>query len=255
MGRRPRGSPADGQGRCGRSEPGYPGGTLSAARPEEHHIRVGRTARYHTLGDPAGPLREVWFVCHGYAQLAGRFIRRFEPIAGETRLIVAPEALNRFYLDNEPGPHGPESRVGATWMTREDRLTEIQDYVAYLDTLYAHILERADRDAVRVYALGFSQGAVTACRWVAMGKSRVDRLILWSSFLPVDLDLNAAAERLRAVRPILVAGTEDQYAGPELAERDAARLRKLGVDARVVTFPGGHVIDPAVLGQVANADD
>ncbi len=227
---------------------------MSGARSEEHHIRVGRTARFYTLGDPAGPLREVWFVCHGYAQLAARFIRRFEPIAGDSRLIVAPEALNRYYIEEAPGPHGPESRVGATWMTREDRLAEIDDYVAYLDAVYAHIFERVNRDAVRVTALGFSQGAATACRWVALGKSRLDRLVLWCSFLPVDLDLATAAERLRAARPILVAGTEDEYASPEMAGRDAERLREFGVDARVVTFPGGHVIEPSVLGQVASEE-
>lgn len=237
-----------------RSDPRHRGGTLSDVRSDEHHIRVARTARFHTLGDPSGPLREVWFVCHGYAQLAGRFIRRFQPIAGEARLIVAPEALNRFYTEDDPGPHGPHSRVGATWMTREDRQAEIDDYVAYLDTLYAHVFQTVDREAVQVYALGFSQGAATACRWVAMGTSRVDRLILWSSFLPVDLDLDATAKRLRAARPILVAGTDDEFASPEMAEHDADRLRELGVDAHVVTFEGGHTIDSAVLGQIASGE-
>lgn len=251
MGRRPSGTPAEGRDRPERSEPRFRGGTLSDARSDEHHIRVARTARFHTLGDPAGPIREVWFVCHGYGQLAGRFIRRFAPIASDARLIVAPEALNRYYIEEKPGPHGPDSRVGATWMTREDRLAEIDDYVAYLDALYAHLFETFDRGAVQVYALGFSQGAATACRWVTLGTSRVDRLILWSSFLPVDLDLVATAERLRAVRPILVAGTQDSFASPEMAEHDAERLRELGVDVRVVTFEGGHSIDPAVLGQVA----
>ncbi|HEX7118028.1 MAG TPA: hypothetical protein VF212_04535 [Longimicrobiales bacterium] len=227
------------------------GGTLSELRSEEHHIRVARTARFHTLGAPSGPIRQVWFVCHGYRQLAGRFIRRFEPIAGEDRLIVAPEALNRFYTDDEPGPHGPHSRVGATWMTREDRLAEIDDYVAYLDALYAHIFETHGRNAVEVYALGFSQGAATACRWAAFGAARLDRLILWGSFLPVDLDLDAAATRLRAARPILVAGEHDEYASPDMAAHDAARLRERDIDAAVITFPGGHKLDAAILGRIA----
>lgn len=218
----------------------------------EHHIAVTRTARYYTLGAPDGAVRQVWFACHGYRQLANRFIRRFEPIAGPGRLIVAPEALNRFYTDDEPGPHGPESRVGATWMTREDRLAEIDDYVAYLDTLYARIFESVDRESVEVFALGFSQGAATATRWVVFGDARVDRLVLWSSFLPSDLDLDDAAGRLRGVRPILVAGERDRYATPAMAERDAARLRATGVEAGVLTFPGGHEIDPAALGRIAS---
>lgn len=223
----------------------------AAAPAVEHHLRVRRTARFHTLGDLAAPLQQVWFVCHGYGQLAGRFIRHFRAIASATRLIVAPEALNRFYTDNEPGPHGPLSRVGATWMTREDRLAEIEDYVEYLDALYAHIFETVDRASVEVYALGFSQGAATVSRWVAFGEARVDRLILWGSFLPVDLDLDQAAARLRAVRPILVAGESDEFASPDMAEHDAERLRTLNVDARVITFPGGHRLVKPVLGQIA----
>ncbi|HEX6938767.1 MAG TPA: hypothetical protein VF158_05100 [Longimicrobiales bacterium] len=236
------------------ADPSQRGGTLREVRSEEHHIRVARTARFHTLGDPRGPIRQVWFVCHGYGQLAGRFIRRFEPIAGGGRLIVAPEALNRFYTDDEPGPHGPQSRVGATWMTREDRLAEIADYVAYLDALYSRIFETVDRDAVEAYALGFSQGAATVCRWIALGTARMDRMILWASFLPVDLDLAAAAPRLRAVRPVLVAGESDAYATPDMAEHDAARLREWDIDAAVITFPGGHALDAAILGRIARGE-
>jgi len=96
-------------------------------RGVEHHIEVPRTARYLTLGP--GDAADVWIVIHGYGQLAGRFLRRFEPIDDGTRHIVAPEALSRFYVGNEAGRHGQSSKVGATWMTREAREDEITDYV------------------------------------------------------------------------------------------------------------------------------
>lgn len=57
---------------------------------QEHRIAVARTARYFTLGRAE---REVWFVLHGYGQLADRFLRHFDPIDDGTRLIVAPEGL------------------------------------------------------------------------------------------------------------------------------------------------------------------
>ncbi|MDE3054320.1 MAG: phospholipase, partial [Gemmatimonadota bacterium] len=85
----------------------------------EHHLRVRRTARFHSLGEFGPGVREIWIACHGYGQLAGRFLRHFRAAAHPERLIVAPEALSRFYLDNAL-PHGPDARVGATWMTRED---------------------------------------------------------------------------------------------------------------------------------------
>ncbi|MFL5521990.1 MAG: hypothetical protein ACJ8B6_13695, partial [Gemmatimonadales bacterium] len=56
-----------------------------------HALIVPRTARYYTLGPTHGFPRELWFVCHGYGQLAGRFLRQFAPLDDGTRLIVAPE--------------------------------------------------------------------------------------------------------------------------------------------------------------------
>src|SRR5947199_8460531 len=98
---------------------------------QEHLFSTARSARYFTVGSPEGAA-EVWFVCHGYGQLAARFLERLRPIEAKRRCIVAPEGLSRFYLTET----ATERRVGASWMTREDRLHEIDDYVRYLDALY-----------------------------------------------------------------------------------------------------------------------
>ena len=60
------------------------------------HIEVTRTARYWILGEELPSPSEVWFVLHGYRQLARRFLRRFERLADGTRAVVAPEAIARF---------------------------------------------------------------------------------------------------------------------------------------------------------------
>jgi hypothetical protein len=93
-----------------------------------HRIVVPRSARYYTLGPTHGFPREVWIVCHGYGQLASRFLGQFAGLDDGTRLIVAPEALSRFYLDPIPERRDQRNpRVGATWMTKEDRDAEIAD--------------------------------------------------------------------------------------------------------------------------------
>ena len=62
----------------------------------EHHLVVTRTARYFTVGgsdggaEDANELREMWIVCHGYGQLASRFLEPFVPLAAPWRRIVAP---------------------------------------------------------------------------------------------------------------------------------------------------------------------
>jgi predicted esterase len=125
----------------------------------EWTLPVSRTARYATLGTFDASVRDCWIVCHGYGQLAAGFVTEFEPLLAPGRLIVAPEGLSRFYLEGESGA------IGASWMTRESRETEIADYVGYLDAVYHQIQARTENDALRVTAMGFSQGTATICRW------------------------------------------------------------------------------------------
>lgn len=213
---------------------------------KEHHLEVRKTARYWTAGDPASD--DVWVVLHGYKQLARRFLRRFESIA-EGRWIVAAEALNRFYVSQEPGRHGPASVVGATWMTREEREIEISDYVAYLDRLADH-LDLADR---RVTVLGFSQGVATASRWVVHGAVRPERLILWGDVSPPDLDLVAAHAAFGRLDLFVVRGEEDRALAPRLVQEERDRLEGAGIRYELVTYPGGHDIDQEALGALAGS--
>src|SRR5947199_8438332 len=105
-------------------------------RMHEHHLSVSRTARYFTLGAASAAVAEVWFACHGYGQLAARFLEKLRVRDDGTRYVVAPEGLSRFYFSETP----TERRVGASWMTREDRLVEIADYVQYLGAVYQAVV-------------------------------------------------------------------------------------------------------------------
>ena len=210
----------------------------------EHHLKVERTARYWTLGTPESA-EEVWLVLHGYKQLARRFIRRFKPIDNGLRLIVAPEALSRFYVSQEQGRHGVASVVGATWMTREDRLNEIRDYVEYLDQLVGRI--EGETGKVPLTVVGFSQGVATAARWAISGSRAPSRLILWGDFSPPDIDLKLARQRLESVELIMVRGTEDRALSSQLKQEEDERLREGGIDYRTISYPGGHDIDEQTL--------
>lgn len=237
----------------------------------EHHLAVDRTARYWTLGgdDHEAPA-EIWFVLHGYKQLARRFLRRFEAVASPGRLVVAPEGLSRFYVSSGGGRHGAESVVGASWMTREDRRAEIADYVGYLDRLAAHVGVEGDAssggggtvtgdapsrgpgasaaDGPAVTVLGFSQGVATASRWVTLGSVRPRRLILWGDFLPPDLDLERAEQALEGVDLVLVRGSDDgALSSPDLAAEEARRLADTDLRPRTLAYEGGHDIDDETL--------
>ena len=213
----------------------------------EEHIDISRSARIYILSDVAMPT-DIWIVCHGYAQLASRFITHFEEIATPERLIVAPEGLHRFYLDPPPAP-AAKRRVGASWMTRVDRETDIRDYVEYLDRVTAHVT--GGRREVRIRALGFSQGSATVFRWAASGRTRVDDLILWAGEVPPDVDMKVAAERLRNTRLTYVHGTRDDMLPAAIAQKQLELLDSVGLSYEVRRFDGGHELDPALLASIA----
>jgi predicted esterase len=217
----------------------------------EHHITTQRTARYYTMGEPGPEIVEVWFALHGYGQLAGRFVRELGALDNGSRLIVAPEALSRFYLGEAGKRTASERSIGASWMTREDRLTEIDDQMRYFDAVYGDALTGMDRSRARVCILGYSQGAAAAARWLARGTAGADRLILWGGEIPPDLDLSTERERLSRVEILLVAGTRDQFITRKILERETQRLEAHAIPFRLVTFEGGHEINEAVLRQLA----
>jgi predicted esterase len=216
----------------------------------EHHLPVGRTARFFTLGDSQRAPLEVWFVLHGYGQLAARFLQHFEVLDDGRRLIVAPEALSRFYLDSPATTH-THSPVGASWMTREDRLSEIDDYIEFLDALADQVRRDVGGRLPRVVTLGFSQGVATACRWMVRGQTRTNRLVLWGGPLPHDLDLDAHAAALRTMDLVLVCGDEDALVAPAAIAEQNERLARSSIPVRTVSFAGGHRMDADVLTTIA----
>lgn len=222
----------------------------AAPQPHSHHLRVPRTARYFTLGGESGLPKTIWFVLHGYGQLAAQFVRYFADLADPDTLVVAPEAMNRFYLVSVDKAPARDRPVGATWMTREDRDSEIADYVEYLEALYEEIAaEIGSESPTAVNLVGFSQGAATATRWVTHGRARIDRLILWGGLLPPDADLKRG-EALRGIPLTLVVGDRDHYITDDMVATEKARLDGLGIRYQLIPFDGGHVVSRSVFDQL-----
>jgi len=209
----------------------------------EHKLIVSRTARYYTLGTPSEATEDLWIVCHGYGQLGRYFLRHFSALDDGKTLVVAPEALSRFYLDGFAG------RVGATWMTKEDRLSEIDDQASYLNLLLAEQLRQLPPE-VRITVLGFSQGGATVCRWLAAGQVRVHRLVLWAASFPEDIDFTTGKAAFQQLPVAVVYGTHDEFVTPDGIEKKQALMAQLGIQPQVYAFDGGHTIHAETLLQV-----
>jgi predicted esterase len=158
--------------------------------------------------------------------------------------VIAPEGLSRFYVDPLQSTGRASDRVGATWMTKENRLTDIENYLNYLNSLYI----RLDLPStIPVTLLGFSQGAATVSRWIAAGKIAFNRLILWSGVFPPDMDLDSAREILKEKEIVFVYGREDPFINGSHYRSMETIVKKLEIHPQVITFDGGHEIPEEVL--------
>jgi predicted esterase len=200
-----------------------------------HHIPVTKTARYYTLGSLSDQTHEVWFVIHGWAQLAEPYLSGFLPLDDGSRFFIAPEALNKFYM--KVGK--PE--VGATWMTREDRESEIKDYVAYLNALYDSF-PLGDHD-VKIIVLGFSQGVATVSRWAYRNERKIDTLIFYAGEPGNELQNPESSTTFDKTRNYFIYGDEDQF----INELNINKYKAMLPNFEFISFGGKHEINTAVL--------
>ena len=187
--------------------------------------------RYY-LSENYSSKRKLLIALHGYGQLAQYFARKFDPLPSDFALLV-PEGMHRFYLQGSSG------RVGASWMTKEARETDIQDNLNYLNQLLSHIMEKHVFEEICL--LGFSQGGATAARWYHQGPSRFQQFILWASVFPPDIDKPVRTTGKKH----FVLGTEDPYYTQENQASECAYFLELGF--HIHRFEGKHDIDQATL--------
>jgi predicted esterase len=211
---------------------------------ETRKLEVSRTARFHTQGDP-NAARVVWFVLHGYGQLAADFLAQCDALSTPSTLVVAPEGLSRFYLRDGSGP------IGASWMTSDARADEINDYVAALDRIASSLADLGVADDADRNLLGFSQGAATALRWAAFGTQRFDRLVLWGGGVAKDVEVELLRSRLSNTSVDLVRGEKDQFLDAEGFALSIERLNTAGLHVRSHSFAGGHRLDRELLSVLA----
>lgn len=210
-----------------------------------HDLPITKTARYTTYGNPE-TAKFIWIALHGYGQLVKYFSRNFNVLDPDDHFVICPEGLNRFYLHNSAG------RVGATWMTKEDRLTDIEDYVQYLYQLYDTVVKPHLKPGVKTIVFGFSQGVATASRWIALGKIKPDIAILWAGSFPPDLTPIEAKNAFASVQTICCLGNDDEYINAEQLALVKNHFTQIGILAEWIEFKGKHVIDSTTLIKISD---
>ena len=212
---------------------------------EERHLKVARTARYFTYGQLSEKTEQIWFVLHGYGMLASSFIKRFNVLDEEKNLVIAPEGLSRFYWNGFGG------KPVASWMTSEDRLSEIDDYIAYLDQLFPLYATNLPNPNATINVLGFSQGTATAARWLAQQNSIVHNVVFWGGPLPEDVEWDKAVSIFNTANTYLVNGTKDEFITEEHRLNHEKKLKGLGLKYSSFLFDGKHEVEGKMLLEIA----
>jgi len=213
---------------------------------QQHELTFSYKARYFKIGELTPETRQVWFVLHGYGQLAQFFIRKFKSLEEHRICIIAPEGLSRFYLEDvSKRSQTGNDRVGATWMTKENRAMDIENYIHYLNTIYHQEIGSSFSPPVTV--LGFSQGAATASRWITEKMVKFNRLILWAGILPPDMNFEMGKEVLKDKETYFVYGKSDPFISDNRFAEMQLLASKLDITPHRIEFEGAHEIDEPTL--------
>lgn len=169
--------------------------------------------------DPAGLL--VGF--HGYAQVAEDMLEEIRRIPGAGRwTLVSIQALHPFYTRGD-------SKVVASWMTRQDRELAIADNIGYV--------ERACTSAqLPVVFVGFSQGTAMAYRAALRTSCSAAGIVALAGDIPPDVK----EDGLAWPRVLIGVGDREEWYAGEKLETDLAFLTAGGIAHEVVRFAGGH---------------
>ncbi|MEO0337759.1 MAG: phospholipase [Bacteroidota bacterium] len=208
---------------------------------QNHDIKVSRTAHYSTLGTASPSTKYFIIACHGYGQMAKKFIRKFDVIASDEVFVVAPEGLSRFYWGGLTGD------VVSSWMTKEDRLSEIEDYSNFIEALYQKYKPLVAEDA-KIILLGFSQGCATIMRWAMRTFPECDHFAFWAGMIPEDIDYKPHLDYFTSKSISFFHGDEDPLITPERLAFIQKVIEDTGIKGvKEYPYKGVHKIERSFL--------
>jgi|TARA_B110000444_G_C18849394_1_gene604330 predicted esterase len=210
-------------------------------------INVNKKARYYQIGTASKSISKIFIVLHGYAMLSEFFIQKFKNLDDGNTLIIAPEALNRFYIDSNYG------RVGASWMTKEERESDIEENIEYLNSLIKTVCDEIGHYNFKMNILGFSQGGATACRWIFSSKMKVDNLILWAGDIPKDTMIEKNKSKWNSFNTHIVMGKQDHLINDKMKAKFLKLILDYKLDYKLTEYQGDHRIFPDIMLKLARS--
>lgn len=210
---------------------------------KEKYVTYRHRAPFYSMNELTGSTRRVWLVFHGYGQLSRFFVRKFDGLDKKQNFILAPQGLSKYYLK------GFEGRVGANWMTKEDRLTDIANQYAYIDAVLDQ--EPVDWEKVTLVYFGFSQGVATMGRYAAYSGRPFSTMVVWAGAFPPELTSEDFHFRSGAEHFRCFIGDEDPFFTPGKENEQKQHLEAVFLQKIEITrFEGAHELRADLISEI-----
>ncbi len=201
---------------------------------QTHHVQTLISGRYLVRVPSGGGPFPLLVGFHGYGQTAEDQLEILQRIPGADNWVCcAVQALHPFY----PRP----DRVGACWMTSQDREMRIEENIRHVDRVVSWIRDQCPVNQVLVYN-GFSQGTAMACRAAMIGEHPPGGVMLHGGDIPPELD-----DLDRMGRVLIARGGSDRIYRRNRWDSDLARLEGSSLTTVRCEFDGGHEVTEAWL--------
>lgn len=202
-------------------------------------VSYSTTNTYHTLNELNDKTKNVWLVFHGMGYLSKYFINYFSELNAEENYIIAPQAPSKYYQGKD------FKHVGASWLTRENTVTETQNVLNYVDAVYK---KEIDGKIPNFIVLGYSQGVSIATRWLATRKMQCNKLVLHSGGIPNELNPSDFEFLDANTEVIYLYGNRDQYITEARKTEEHLKGSKLFKDRlHIKVFDGIHEVNKEYL--------
>jgi predicted esterase len=197
------------------------------------------TNTYRTLNNLTEKTKNVWMVFHGMGYLSKYFINYFSELDADENYIIAPQAPSKYYQGKD------FKHVGASWLTRENTMTETQNILNYVDAVYK---KESIESFPNLIVMGYSQGVSIATRWVASREIQCNKLILHSGGIPAELEPSDFEFLSPNTHVIYLYGNKDQYITEARETEEKLKGNKLFQDRlKIEVFDGIHEVNRELL--------
>ena len=210
----------------------------------KHNISFEFSSSYITYNKLTDNTENIWIVFHGYGQLSKYFIRRFDVLDSDKNYIIAPQGLSKFYVDED------YKNVGASWLTKEDRGSDLLNQQKYLIKLMDELKLKIDFSKIKVNLFGFSQGVSALTRLLMNYNMKVNNIIIWAGWVPEEF-FNINKDVLKDTNLFFVVGNKDKYYNNPIIKGYLKKFKNiLNKEIDYSVFDGGHIVDRKVLKKI-----